>query len=76
MCYIRRCSNYFTRKKMDKEETPGMNKADVEEKPPMTNRCEEEKSPRQRLHEANLRVTRPRLLVLSLLHEKHNISLD
>jgi Fe2+ or Zn2+ uptake regulation protein len=69
MCYIRHCSNYFTRKKMDKEETPGMNKADVEEKPSMINRREEEKSPRQRLHEANLRVTRPRLLVLSLLHE-------
>ena len=30
---------------------------------------ETEKSPEQRLREANLKVTRPRLLVLSLLHE-------
>jgi Fe2+ or Zn2+ uptake regulation protein len=47
-----------------------MNKADVEEKPFIPSQREEEKSPRQRLHEANLKVTRPRLLVLSLLHER------
>jgi Fe2+ or Zn2+ uptake regulation protein len=46
-----------------------MNKANTQEKPLMTLRREEEKSPRQRLHEAKLKVTRPRLLVLSLLHE-------
>jgi Fe2+ or Zn2+ uptake regulation protein len=46
-----------------------MNKADAQEKPLMTDQREEEKSPGQRLHEANLKVTRPRLLVLSLLRE-------
>jgi len=46
-----------------------MNKANTQEKPLMTLHREEEKSPGQRLHEANLKVTRPRLLVLSLLHE-------
>jgi Fur family ferric uptake transcriptional regulator len=52
-----------------KGKTPGMNKADALEKPLMIHQCEEEKNPSQRLHEANLKVTRPRLLVLSLLHE-------
>src|SRR5258706_13117944 len=46
-----------------------MNKAGAQEKPLIANQREEEKSPEQRLHEANLKVTRPRLLVLSLLHE-------
>lgn len=46
-----------------------MNKAGTQEKPLIAHQREEEKSPGQRLHEANLKVTRPRLLVLSLLHE-------
>lgn len=38
---------------------------------------EEEKSPGQRLQEAHLKMTRPRLLVLSLLHElKEHYSAD
>ena len=46
-----------------------MDKADTQEKPLITDQREEEKSPGQRLREANLKVTRPRLLVLGLLHE-------
>lgn len=46
-----------------------MGKADTQEKPLMIDQREEVKSPGQRLREANLKVTRPRLLVLSLLHE-------
>ncbi len=46
-----------------------MNNADAQEKPPTMKQREEEQSLGQRLREANLKATRPRLLVLSLLRE-------
>ena len=46
-----------------------MNNADAQENPSLPKQHEEEQSPGQHLREANLRVTHPRLLVLSLLRE-------
>ena len=58
-------------------ETSRMNKADVHERPFIIGQHEEEKSPSQRLYETSLKVTRPRLLVLGLLHEvKGHFSAD
>jgi Fe2+ or Zn2+ uptake regulation protein len=46
-----------------------MKTTNTQKKQPMTDQYEEAESPTQRLREANLKVTRPRLLILSLLHE-------
>lgn len=46
-----------------------MTETNTQQKQPISDQYKEEKSPIQRLREANLKVTRPRLLILNLLHE-------